>query len=152
MIDYMDNKTILSGCFIIKDFSILLLYRKDHRWYETPGGKVDSADCIDPNHITEDDLRKTTERELHEELGAGIKFSELKYFGKVETRIPDGRVIIANKFITHVLSGNPKINEPEIFSKAEYISIKDLETYPISPDFKSFLPKLQEYFRNKKHP
>ena len=53
MTHIIDNKgrIILSGCFIINENNeLLLLHRKDHNHYETPGGKVDVGECIDSNN------------------------------------------------------------------------------------------------------
>lgn len=52
---YKENRIILSGCLILNDKEeILLLYRKDHKFYETPGGRVGLNECSnleDPNLI-----------------------------------------------------------------------------------------------------
>ena len=90
------------------------------------------------------DLAKTAERETYEELGEEIKLEELVFFDKVEFEIPDGRKAIANKFITRIISGMPKVNEPERFSEYKWIAIKDLENYPTSPDLKLLLEKIKE--------
>lgn len=143
-----NNKIILSACLVINEKKeILLLFRKDHKHYETPGGKVHLEECSNPRNPTIDDLAKTAERELYEELGDDIKVDKLKYLGKVEFTTPDGRLAIANKFLTRILYGKPRINEPEQFSKLDYLPIEKLEKYSISPDLKLFLPKLKEYIR-----
>lgn len=141
------GRIILSGCLIVNDKKeLLLLYRKDHKHYETPGGKVDEKECNNPQNPSLEELAKTAEREVYEELGNGIKIKELSYFGKVEFTIPDGRIAIANKFITRIVSGTPRINEPQTFSKLDYLPIQTLEVYPISPDLRLFLPKLKKIF------
>ena len=96
-------------------------------------------------------MAKTAEREAYEELGNGIKLKNLKYFGNVEFTIPDGRLAIANKFLTEIITGNPKNNEEDIFSKIEYLPIQTLERYPLSPDLKLLLPKLKEYIKGNKN-
>lgn len=142
------NKIILSGCFIIDDKKrILLLYRPDRNHYETPGGKVKPVECVNPKNPTINELVKTAKRELYEELGKEIKFDKLNYFGKVGFTAPDGRKITANKFLTKIISGKPIINEPEIFSKMDYLPVESLEDYPISPDLKLFLPKLKKHVK-----
>ncbi len=140
----MKNKLILSGCLIIDKGKLLLLYRPDHNHFETPGGKVSTVDCDNPDKPTMDELRKTAKRELFEELGDSIKVTPLEFFGSVEFKTPDGREAVANKFTTKILEGTPKINEPNIFSKLEYIEISSLENKPISPDLKILLPKIKE--------
>ena len=123
---------------------ILLLYRKDHKHYETPGGKVDFEDCEDFNNIGVNDLARTAKRELHEELGLEFETEPLVYFDSVEFKIPDGRLAVANKFITQIKSGIPKVNEPETFEKFEYLEISKLENYNLSPDLKLLLPKIKK--------
>lgn len=138
------DKIVLAGCLILNEKNeILLLYRSDYHHYETPGGKVRLEESSDINDT--EALAKTAERELYEELGDGIKIEKLKFFGKVESQAPDGRKIIANKFITRIIAGTPRINEPERFSKLDYLPIANLEEFPISPDLKLFVDKLKEY-------
>ncbi len=138
----IDNKIVLSGCLIINDKKeILLLFRKDHKHYETPGGKVEASECLDPNNPSIDELRKTAEREVFEELGNNIRISKPEYFGKVEFVVPDGRKAFANKFITKIISGEPIVAEPDIFEKFDYLQINKLQDYPISPDLRLFLKK-----------
>ncbi len=142
---YEKERIILSGCLVINDKKeVLLLYRKDHNHYETPGGKVKQEECFNPKQCVLEDIRKTAKRELHEELGNDIKVEELKYFGKAEFTTPKGKLAIANKFKTKIISGKPKLCEPKVFSKFDYLPINKLEEYPISPDLKILLPKLKE--------
>jgi len=145
---HIKGRIILSGCLVINDKKeVLLLYRTDHNHYETPGGKVRSAECANPENPSIEDLAITAERELYEELGNDIKIKKLEYFGNIAFDIPDGRLAVANKFITSIISGNPRVNEPERFSKYDYLPIEYLEDYPISPDLKLLLPKLKKYIR-----
>ena len=141
----LDGKIILAGCLVISDKrELLLLFRKDHGHYETPGGKMDLQECSNPESPSISDLAKTAKRELHEELGDDIQVSDLEYFGCVEFKIPDGRLAIAHKFLTKIISGRPKINEPEIFTKFDYLPLDRLEVHPISPDLKLLLNKLKD--------
>jgi ADP-ribose pyrophosphatase YjhB (NUDIX family) len=144
-----DGRLILSGCLVINEKKeLLLLFRDKHNHYETPGGKVEHFEYSDPANFASpsvEDLKKTAERELTEELGNDFKYEPLKYFGAVEFTIPDGRLAIANKFITKVLSGTPKIAEPTLFSKLDYLAIKELDKYPISPDLILLFERLKKY-------
>ena len=134
----MAKKLILSGCLIINEKNeILLLFRKDHKHYETPGGKVPH------DNPSLEQLKNSALREAYEELGNDIKLAEPKYFGKTDFIIPDGRRGIANKFMTRLISGTPKVNEPEIFSKFAWLSIETLKEQPISPDLKLLADKLR---------
>ena len=139
-----NGRILLSGCLILNDKKeILLLYRKDHHHYETPGGKVRKEECTHPNDPTIDDLAKTAEREVYEELGSEIKIETLKYFTSVEFTTPDGRLAHAHKFLTKIHSGTPHLNEPEQFSKLEYLPLRYLEDYPLSPDLRLLLAKVK---------
>lgn len=147
---HIDGKIILSGCLVINDKKeILLLYQTRHGFYETPGGKVRLKECNNPDDPNIEDLAKTVRREMLEELGGDIEAEELKYFDKVAFTIPDGRLAVANKFLTRIISGTPRIGEPELFSKLDYLPIERLEEYPISPDLQLLLTKLKDYARRQ---
>lgn len=144
------KKLILSGCLIINQKGeLLLLYKDKHKHYETPGGKVELSECKDPRNPTLEELAKTVEREAYEELGNDIQLEPLVYFGKVDFTIPDGRKATAHKFITTIKSGEPRINEPDAFSKLDYLPIDRLEAYPISPDLKLIASKIKEGIKKK---
>ncbi|MBW2968741.1 NUDIX hydrolase [Candidatus Woesearchaeota archaeon] len=141
----MTKKLILSGCLVVNDNKeVLLLYKKNHKHYETPGGKLDPEDCSVPNQCTVDDLAKTARRELFEELGDDIEVEPLKFFDKIEFTIPDGRKAVANKFLTRIIKGKPRNNEPETFDRIDYLPIEKIEEYPISPDLKLLTSRLKE--------
>jgi len=141
---HSQGRLILSGCLVINDKNeLLLLYRTDHQHYETPGGKVRLAECENSENPSISDLAQAAERELHEELGDDFKTEKFEFFGNVSFTIPDGRLAIANKFITKIVSGTPRVNEPERFAKFDFLPIEKLDEYPISPDLKLLLPKLK---------
>ncbi|MCD4759668.1 NUDIX hydrolase [archaeon] len=141
---YQGERILLSGCFVLNDKrEILLLYRKKHGHYETPGGKVHLEECSNPDNLTIEDLAKTAERETYEELGDKLKIGELTYFGKAEFKIPDGRLAIAHKFVTSIIRGSPKLTEPELFSRMDWLPIDRLGDYAISPDLKLLLPEIK---------
>ena len=142
----MNSILILSGCLIInKSNELLLWHRLDHDHYETPGGKIKVDECKDFNNPTIEELKNAAKRELYEEL-KNAEFSELKYFEKVEFAIPCGKKAIAYKFITKIIKGKPEINEPELFDKIEFIPIKNIERYKISPDLVLLTKKIRNYF------
>lgn len=147
------EKLILSGCLVVnKNKEILLLYKTNHKHFETPGGKIKTDECTNPKRPSIEELKKTAERETYEELGNKIKLEELNYFGKIEFTIPDGRKAIAHKFLTNIISGEPTLNEPETFNKIKWIPIKDLEKFKISPDLKLLCDKLKSISHHKQHP
>lgn len=142
-----DDEIILSGTFIYTDKKeLLLLFRKDHQHYETPGGKVEDRDCKDKENPSIHDFKQAAKRELVEELGSEFKHASLDYFGFVSFTVPDGRKAVAHKFITKSISGTPQIQEPQTFSTWNYLAISSLEKESISPDLKLFLPELKKRF------
>ncbi len=141
------GRIILAGCLVSNNKKeLLLLYRKDHGHYETPGGKVEPDECGDFKNPTVDELARTATRELFEELGEDVVFEDLIYFDKVEFVIPDGRKATAHKFLTKIFTGKPRINEPEIFTKLDWIPVKEIEKYPVSPDLKLLTQKIKNRF------
>ena len=136
---------ILSGCVLIdKDGSLVLLKRRDHGHFETPGGKVEAAECKNALEPTLDELEKTARREVAEEVGEGVKLSRFVYLGKVEFTIPDGRSALAHKFLARIIAGVPYVKEPNTFLTCEHIPLAHIEQYPLSPDLPMFLPKIRE--------
>jgi len=137
---FEDSRVVLAATLIINDGKVLLLYRKDHQWFETPGGKVRLAECRDPSKPQVKDYERCALRELKEELG-DIKVKPLEFFCRVEFSIP-GRELVAYKFTTELISGEPKVQEPELFAKAQWLPIDKLKEFPLSPDLKLICGKL----------
>lgn len=142
-----DKKVVLSGNLIVNERKeILLLFRMKHGHWETPGGKVELDEVRVWDNPKVEELKKTAQRELSEELGKEVKASVEDYFGSIEFTIPDGRKAVVHKFVTRIVGGFPVLNEPENFSKMEYLPIAKLEEYPLSPDLKILLPEIKKYF------
>ncbi|USN45747.1 MAG: NUDIX hydrolase [Candidatus Woesearchaeota archaeon] len=127
---------------------VLLLFRKDHRHYETPGGKLKRDECEQFQQPREEELKKAAKRELHEEVGQHIKISKQTLFRIVRFDVPDGRKAIAYKFVADLLSGEPILQEPELFDHFKWITIDDLETMNLSPDLKLLGNELKELKKN----
>ncbi len=130
----IDNKIILCSSLIVNNDKILLLFRNDHKFYETPGGKLDSEDCKDLENIGLDDYKTAAIRELIEELGDKFLFEEPELFCQTEFQIPDGRTAIVYKFLTKIIAGKPEVKEPKLFDRMEWIEIAKLKEYDLSPD------------------
>ena len=140
------GKVVLVSNLVINDNNeVLLLFRKDHKHFETPGGKPKPEECKNPENPSIDELKKAAERELHEELGENVKVQGMELFESVNFTIPDGRKAVTHKFVTKI-SGRPVLNEPEQFSRIEWLPIERLEEFPVSPDLKILAPKLKERF------
>lgn len=144
---------ILSGNLIINSDNtrIYLLYRKDHRHYETPGGKVRPEECQNYSRPTRQELEKAAERELFEELSGIKRIISRRYFRAVKFNVPDGREAIAHKFIVRII-GEPRPNEDNFdLKKSRWLPIKTLEKYHLSPDLKMLLPAIKEYVGIKEY-
>lgn len=140
---HIQGKLLLSGCLVINEKNeVLLLFRKDHKHYETPGGKVKVGECRNPENPSLEELKNAAVRELHEEIG-DVEITPPAYFGSVEFLTPDKRLAVAHKFLTRIISGTPEVMEREIFSKLEYLPLNKLENYTISPDLKILLSKIK---------
>ena len=142
MIDKKGRLLLLSGMIVNDKKEILLLYRKDHHHFETPGGKLEQTDCKNPEKITLDDFVRAVKREVAEELG-NIVIEEPKLSLSTEFKIPDGRPAIVYKFLTKLVSGKPEIQEKELFSRFEWIPIKNIKEFPVAPDLKILAEKLR---------
>lgn len=138
----------LSGNLIISpdNTRIYLLYRKDHQFYETPGGKVKPEECADFNKPTISELEAVAKRELLEEVSGITEIVSMEFFLAVKFKVPDGRTAIANKFITRVKGRLCPREDHFDAEKSKWIKVDKLEKYPLSPDLKMLLPAIKEFF------
>jgi len=142
------NPLILSGTILVNEHKkICLLYRMKHAHYETPGGKVDPEDAVDPENPSLEELEVAARRELAEEVGPSIEIHSFKYFDSVRFTIPDGRDAIAHKFIANV-SGDISVNiaEGNLFDKVGVFSLDELDNIKLSPDLQILLHRLMNRF------
>ncbi len=119
----------LSGCAIIKDRKLLLLFKKKHQYYEFPGGKVKDGES----------LEEAATRETKEEIGCEVE--GLEYFGFDDIRAEEkdfrGHVYLARlKY-----GGLPKITEPDSFGDLFWLLLDDFQKYPLAPNVKKFCEK-----------
>ncbi|MGV8169448.1 MAG: NUDIX hydrolase [Candidatus Nanoarchaeia archaeon] len=141
----IQGKLLLSGCLVVNENNeVLLLFRKDHQHYETPGGKVKVEECRNPENPSLEELQTAAVRELHEEIGSDLEITPPAYFGSIEFLTPDKRLAVAHKFLTRIVSGTPRVMEKETFSKLDYLPLDRLEQYPVSPDLKLLLSKIKK--------
>lgn|GEM_PF-1285625 len=135
------KKVILAGSLIVNDRNhLLLLHRKKHDHYETPGGKIKLKKG---ESINEETLWTNAYRNLIEELGNNVEVINYNYFTHANFQIPDGRIGVMHKFLVNI-SGEPIINEPKLFSKLEWIHLDELEQFNLSPDLKLMLGKIKQ--------
>lgn len=140
----MDADVVLASALVIKDRSILLMHRTDHDHYETPGGKLETNDCSDPKHPTEDDLLACAVRELSEEVDCAAE----PIGAPIEHRftLRDGRSAYVAKFPMRYVSGSLAVREP-IFDDARFVPLDELKDLRLSPDLAELLDEIEALIR-----
>ena len=115
-------KIQLSGCVIINNKEeLLLLWKKKHKHYELPGGKVEQGE----------NLEGTAIRECKEELGVNVKI--IKYLGYEDFEI-NNLLFQSHKYLANIENNQiPKVNEPKIFGKLFWLPIKKYQNYSCAP-------------------
>lgn len=138
------NVTELSGCAIIKDNKLLLLYRTKHKHYEFPGGKVMENETIEQAAI----------REAKEEIGCDVEL--IKYLGfkeftaNIGTANTDSQKGIRNLnkgmrnlkghvFLANITQGEPRVNEPESFESITWMPLNEHEKHNLAENVKLFI-------------
>lgn len=123
-----DNYEIqLSGCVIIKEEKILLLWKKKHNHYELPGGKVEDKESIEAAAL----------RETKEETGCDVILK--KYVGYKEFIIKE-KNYRSHNFIAEIKEGQfPVVAEPEVFDHILWMPMYDYKKYSVAPNVKSLL-------------
>ena len=116
----------LSGCVIIRNEKILLLFRKKHSHYEFPGGKQKKGET----------LEQTAMREVKEEIGCGVKI--IKYLGYKDFSL-NKKTFRNHRFLAELNQSEvPKLMEPEIFRDISWIPIRDYKKYLVAYNVKLF--------------
>ena len=124
----------LSGCIITdQDDKILLLHRTNPReQWEVPGGKIEKGE----------DSRAAAIREINEELGVSVKIDKLLGQKKFTE---DNVSMNYFWYKAEIMSGKPKIMEPEKFNGFKYFSTDELlqNSITISIGTQNFLAMLK---------
>lgn len=120
------KKIQLSGCAIIKNGKLLVLWKKRHGHYEFPGGRVENGE----------NLQEAATREVREELGCDVQLG--KYIGYKEFII-EGKNFQSHKFLASIQPGCiPCAKEKSEFSHIFWLPIKNYKSYSVAPNVKDF--------------
>jgi len=119
----------LSGCAIIKDGKLLLLFKKKHQYYEFPGGKVKEGET----------LEEAAARETKEEIGCEVE--GLKYFG-FEDICAEEKDFRCHVYLARLKDGDsPKIVESYLFDNLFWLPLNEPQKYSLAPNVKKFCEK-----------
>ncbi|MEF2174990.1 MAG: NUDIX domain-containing protein [Candidatus Absconditabacteria bacterium] len=120
------NKVQLSGCAIIKDGKLLLLFKKKHQHYEFPGGKLEIGETLEQCAI----------REAKEEIGCDVKI--IKYIGFKEFEI-NNKSYQSHKYLATIIDNQqPIVNEPKSFENLCWVDIQNYHNYNVAENVKAF--------------
>jgi 8-oxo-dGTP diphosphatase len=121
-----DEKYVqLSGCVIVDNGKILLLWKKKHNHYELPGGKTKENETIE----------QTARRETREEIGCDVIFK--KYIGYYDFQIND-KDYRSHTFIAEICKGSsPEIMEKDIFGSIMWMNPEEYKKYRTAQNVKS---------------
>lgn len=140
--------TELAGNLIVEDGEILLLYRKDQKHWEVPGGKVE-----DGENPTE-----AATREAREGIGVDVELQKPFYSGEFqhdasfsekdartgsESEACDDKIFLWHAYIAEIVDGDPKIKEEEKFGKLEWFEGSELDELELAPNLEMILPALR---------
>lgn len=118
----------VAGCAIIQEGKLLLLFKKAHKHYEFPGGKVKVGES----------LRHAAIRETKEETGCDVKIK--KYFGCRYIRDKHPRYDYKAHIFLAKLVGRrkPKVMDRDDFRDCRWISVKRHRVFPLAENVKLF--------------
>lgn len=120
------EKIELSGCAIIENGKLLLLWKRKHSHFEFPGGKVEPGESAEQTAI----------RETREEIGCSVEL--MKDMGPRDLNI-DGKNYVSRVFLSKILNGEiPKIMEPMAFDELIWMPINNHAKFVVAPNAKEF--------------
>lgn len=126
------------GAAILNDGNQVLLSlrgpkaRNERGKWEIPGGCVEFGETFETAII----------REVKEELGITIEVEQL--LGIFDHLLPDEKQHwVSPTFICHIVSGEPKVQEPEKCQKVGWFSLEEARELPLSQITAQDIDKLQ---------
>ncbi len=130
-----DHTFYLAGCIITnRSGEILMLHRNsEHRsQWELPGGRVEPSE----------DTRAAVARELSNHLGLEVEVRHL--LGEKHTT-DEGRTIHYSWFATHIIAGEPKLKQTDVYDMHKYMSVEELQSlhHELSPNARSLVDAIR---------
>ena len=120
----MADRIQLSGCAIIDDGKLLLIWKRKQGHYEFPGGKVRPGET----------LLQTALREVKEELGCDVEI--IRYLG-FKDFVHSGKYFRSHKFLATIKKGQkPRVAEPKVFRNLAWLPMRDYKKYSVAPNVK----------------
>jgi 8-oxo-dGTP diphosphatase len=120
--------TELAGSLIVRDGKILLIYRKDEKHWEVPGGKVEN----------DESPTEAAVREAREEIGVDVDLEKPFFSGEFEH---NGELFLWHGYLANT-DEEPEIME-EKFEKLEWFEPGDLDDLELAPNLIQILPALR---------
>jgi len=121
--------TELAGNIIVRDGSILLLYREDEAHWEVPGGKVEEGESP----------TEAAKREAEEEIGVEVELDRPFFSGEFQHR---DEIFLWHAYLSEIAEGDPDVKE-EKFGKVEWFRGSELEELDLAPNLEMVLPSLR---------
>lgn len=128
----MTDFTELAGNLIIKEGKLLVLYRKDEKQWELPGGKVKE----------EEQPTQAAVREAKEEIGVNVDLEKPFFSGEFQK---DEKLYLWHGYLAKT-SDEPELRE-EKFSKYQWITSEELDKFELAPNLEQIKPGLRNILK-----
>lgn len=122
----MTNFIQNSGCVIVREGKLLVLFKIKHSHYELPGGKMEPGETI----------QQTAIRETKEEIGVDVELHQ--YLGYLEFHINE-KDYRSHNFLAAIKKGQePTVMEKDVFKEILWMPLKEYKKYPVANNVREF--------------